>query len=109
MEGALHPFFGRNANTNLPSISMGGGTTQALGGSLRGRATSRHNMHQDFKEKEAASKQHQLLSTCVKLKSLCQNVNFETTKYTKYYNGTVELKQINMCSPRSKSLSLNIE
>jgi hypothetical protein len=78
---------------------VGGGTTQAIGGLLRGQATSRCGMNQQpasrFQRKEAASRQHQLLLSCVKLKNLCQNGKFKTTKHTTIME-QLRIKQINL-------------
>ncbi len=62
--------------TDLPSTSAGGETTQAQGGLSSGRGTSRRRRDQQyasmFRRSKAASRQHQLLTTCVKLKELCK-------------------------------------
>ncbi len=54
--------------TDLPSISAGGETTQAQGGLSSGRETSRRRRDQQrasmFRRSKAASRQHQLSTTC---------------------------------------------
>jgi hypothetical protein len=56
---------------------MRGETTSTQCGLLSGHGTSRHRRDQQcalkFRWKEAASRHHQLLSTCVKLRDLCIN------------------------------------
>jgi hypothetical protein len=68
---------------DLPSTSTGGGTKQAQGRLSSGRATSRHRRSQQralgYQRKEVASRQWQLLSTCMKLKNSCINGKFKTT------------------------------
>jgi hypothetical protein len=71
--------------TDLPSISAGEKTTQAQGGLSSGRGTSRRRRDQQrasmFGRSKAASRQHQLLTTCVKLKELCKNGKLQTTPH----------------------------
>ena len=59
---------------------------QAQGGLLSGQGTStRHRRDQQraskFRRNVAASRQHQLLSSCVKLKDLCINGKLRTTPH----------------------------
>ena len=72
--------------TDLPSISAGGETTQAQGGFSSGQGTSRRRRDQQrasmFRRSKAASRQHQLLTTCVKLKELCKNGKLRTTPHS---------------------------
>jgi hypothetical protein len=60
--------------------------SRAQGRSSSGQATSRHRRSQHralgYQQKEAASRQHQLLSTCMKLKNLCINGKFKTMPHT---------------------------
>jgi hypothetical protein len=68
---------------NLPSKSARGENKNAQCGLSSGRGTSRRKRDQQralkFRRKEAASRQYQLLSMCVKLKDLCINGNLKTT------------------------------
>jgi hypothetical protein len=70
---------------NLPSESARGETTKAQCGLSSGHGTSRHKRDQQhaskFRRNEAACRQHQLLSTCVKLKDLCINRKLRTTPH----------------------------
>jgi hypothetical protein len=69
-----------------PSTSAGEGTEHELGRSSSRQGTSGHRRNQQransHHSKEAASRQHQLLNTCVKVKDLCYMAKFETTPHT---------------------------
>jgi hypothetical protein len=72
-------------HTYPSSASTGGGTSEAQGGSLSGLGNSRRRRNQQrasgHRRKEAASRQHQLLSACMKLKNLCINGKLTTTSH----------------------------
>jgi hypothetical protein len=57
-----------------------------LGGLSSRQGTSKHKRNQQransYRHKEAASRQRQLLTTCVKLKDLCHTGQFGTTSHS---------------------------
>jgi hypothetical protein len=71
--------------TDPSSTSTGGGTSNAQGGLSSEQTTSRRRRSQQFASghqwKEAASRHHQLLSTCIKLTNLCYYRKFKTTSH----------------------------
>jgi hypothetical protein len=72
---------------DIPSTSTGGGTNQVQGRLSSGWTTSRCRKSQQrtsgYRQNKAASRQHQLLSTCMKLKIICINGKIKTTPHIK--------------------------
>jgi hypothetical protein len=81
---SITPFFWAKRLHQSPLYIHGRGDYPSIRWIVKWAGNFKAQRASRFQWKEAASKQHQLLSTCVKLKSSCQNVNFKTTKYTKF-------------------------